>query len=270
MKPVSLLFIALVTAVGLFGARNLEIGQQLLLWTAPMIDQLQAPARWAHDVSTWMQRQSEIQQQLIRAQQQLHLDAARTGELAYLRRENWELRRLLAITSRTDYQWRVARVTARTPDTPQHGLLLDVEGASIDDAVLSSTGLIGVVTAASANHATVRTLLDGSISVPVTNRQGSLTALVRGDGTVLDVKMIAKQQHPTVDQLLITSGAGGLLPQGIPVARTHRVLPARGSMFTAVEAIPVAHWRTARWLALVHRTTQSDDPYGHSEAPKQP
>ncbi len=275
MKPFSLLLIAGLTAIALFGARHLEVGQQLLLWMAPVMDPLRAPARWVDDASSWMQRQSAMQRQLLQAQRQLHLDAARIGELTYLRRENRQLRGLLAMTAITDYRWRVARVAARTPDTSQHGLLLEVEGASIDDAVLSAAGLIGIVTAVRAHYATVRTLLDGSIAVPVTNRQGSLAALVQGDGTVLDVKMIARHQHPTVDQLLITSGAGGLLPQGIPVARIIRASPEAGSMFIAVEAVPVANWRTARWLVLAHRVTLGEDPltedlYTRSEAAKQP
>ncbi|MDQ6951789.1 MAG: rod shape-determining protein MreC [Mariprofundales bacterium] len=248
-----LLLITVLAITALVGGRHADVGQRLLLWSAPFIEQLRAPSRWVEHASQWLQRQSMLQTKLSHANARLHRASAQTGELQYLRQENAELRRLLAIPIQSDYVWHVAEVVARSLGVPEHGLLLAVTGVAVDDAVIAASGLVGIVTAVHGDYATVRTIFDGSIAIPVTNKLGRVAALIRGDDTSLMVNMVAKRERPTMGELLITSGAGGLLPLGIPVATIQRVTPQAGSMFVAVDASPVAQWQHMRWLAVAHR-----------------
>jgi len=253
MRSTTFLLVTVLVLVGWLSTQHAAIGQRLVLWSAPLIVQLQVPSQWIQDVSDWMQRQSDLQQQLFDAKAQLHRTPAQTGELAYLRQENLELRHLLAIPKASEYIWHAARVVARTPGVPQYGLMLEVKGAAVDDAVVTESGLVGLVTAVQGEYATVRTLRDGALAIPVMNASGTIAALIRSNGATLTVNMVAKREQPAIGAELLTSGAGGLLPPGIPVATIAHIAPQAGSMFVAVAADPVAQWHHLRWLAVAHR-----------------
>jgi len=253
MKPIHLLVGVMVTVAALLLLRPWLPGQHLLLQAAPLVEILQSPANFAKKLARWTQRQSDLQQQLEHSQQQLYHLSALNGELSHLRQENGELRQLLAINHPQPYQWRAAHSIGFSPDAAHRHLLLKVDGASIDDAVISEHGLVGLVTAISNQHATVRTVLDGAIAIPVTNQQHTLAALVHGEGEQLGVDLIARSQQPSIGDILYSSGAGGLIPQGISVARVTSVRPIPGALFVSISAVPTAHWQQHHWLAIAHR-----------------
>ncbi|MDQ6963410.1 MAG: rod shape-determining protein MreC, partial [Mariprofundales bacterium] len=174
------------------------------------------------------------------------------GELQHLRHENTALRQLLAIDRPHSYRWRAAHTIAHSPDARHRHLLLQIDGAAVDDVVVSEQGLVGLITAVSGHHATVRTVLDGSIAIPVTNSSQTLAALVHGEGDHLSVDLIARSQHPEIGDVLYSSGAGGLIPQGVPVARVTSVTPVAGALFVKMSAAPVAQWQHNHWLAVAH------------------
>jgi len=54
--------------------------------------------------------------------------------------------------------------------------------------------------------------------------------------------------------ILITSGAGGLFPAGLPVAVVKEAKAVEGGVFVEVIAEPVAFWQREAWLAIASRT----------------
>jgi len=122
-----------------------------------------------------------------------------------------------------------------------------------DDTVASSEGLVGLVDSVSGHMAIVRTVLDASLAVPVTLPGTGLAALVRGQGEQLSVEFVPQADAPPRDSILVTSGAGGVFPPGIPVAHILSVHAVPGSVFVDVEAEPTAHWRRDAWLSVATR-----------------
>ena len=59
-------------------------------------------------------------------------------------------------------------------------------------------------------------------------------------------------------QILFTSGAGGLFPPGIAVARIKEVQTVPGELFVKVIAEPVAHWQRDNWLAVASHLHDSE------------
>ena len=258
MKLMHLLIGGVATLAILLLLRPWLPGERMLLQSAPLIELLQTPTSLIQDLSSWAARQSDLHQQLLRSRQQLRRLSALRGEAAHLRQENRALRKLLAIHRPPPYRWLTAYSVTSSPDDEHRHLLLSVEGAAVDDAVVSEDGLVGIVTAASDRHATVRTVLDAAIAVAVTNRQQTLNALVHGEGDHLSIGMIARTRQPKVGDILYSSGAGGLIPRGIAVARITAIHPIPGALFVHVTAVPTAHWQRNQWLAVAHRPT---DPY---------
>jgi cell shape-determining protein MreC len=96
----------------------------------------------------------------------------------------------------------------------------------------------------------VRTIFDASLAVPVTIPGTTLAALSRGEGDRLTINFVPRQANLMANEVLYTSGAGGMFPPGIAVARITDVQPVPGQLFVSVVAEPVAHWQRDNWLAV--------------------
>ncbi|MDX8404287.1 MAG: rod shape-determining protein MreC [Mariprofundaceae bacterium] len=226
------------------------VGQRLNLAMAPLVSALQAPGRWWQEASLWLVESDRLQADYQYATSELEKQTAQIQELNSLREENRQLRGLLRIQQLKGYRWQAAKVQGRSPDAMSQRLILLVQQAKKDDVIVSSDGLVGLVDEAKSSSAVVRTILDASIAVPVTMPGSSLAALVRGQGDKVIVDFVPIKQAPKIGAVLQTSGAGGMFPSGLPVARITKVTPIPGQVFAHVDAIPIAHWQKESWLAM--------------------
>ncbi len=221
-----------------------------MLATSPALESLYAPVQWWQSFSLWFHERQTLQANYLTLQKHLQQQAALIQEAESLRDENRQLRRILDISGITGYRWHAAKVRGRSPESMSQRILLQVKGVSPDDVIVSSEGLVGLVESRTGQHATVRTILDASVAVPVTVPGTSLAALVRGQGDRLKVSFVPIENAPEEGDVLYTSGAGGLFPPGIAVARITRVQPVAGQLFAQVDAVSVAHWQRDNWLAV--------------------
>jgi len=229
------------------------VGQQFNLVIAPLLHMVQAPVRRYQDFSLWFENSSDLQRQ-YRTLKIVHMkQQASAQELAALRAENKQLRNLLNIQQIKSYDWRVASVISRGPENKSRRLMVEVGDAIADDVIVSHEGLVGLVAGSSDSHAVVRTILDASVTVPVTMLESDLAALVRGDGEHLLVDFVPRTKAPKQGDILLTSGAGGIFPAGLPVAKVEQVKAVDGGVFVEVVASPVASWQRDAWLAVVSK-----------------
>ncbi len=221
-----------------------------MLWSAPVLDALQQPARWFEEARLWLGKKQHLQQQNRQLRQKLAQQASLYQQVKSLQEDNRQLRQLLHVRQLHGYQWQAARVLGYSPDAKNRRLLLRIEGTRADDVVVSDEGLVGLVAHQTAEYAVVRTILDASLAVPLTTEDGRLIALGRSNGLELRVDFVAATSSLEVGDILQTSGAGGIYPPGIKVARVRQVEPRKGSPFLMVTATPLAHWQGKRWLAV--------------------
>lgn len=236
---------------------QLPVGQQLNLGMSPVLSALQAPARWWQDLTLWFEQNRVLRQRLEQTETELARIAALQQELSTLRDENLKLRQLLDIKQIKGYDWHAVRVQGRSPDKMSQHLILLADHARQDDVIVSREGLVGLVDQAQKGSAVVRTILDASLAVPVTMKTVPIAALARGQGDRLLIDFVPIHQAPPVGATLYTSGAGGLFPAGIPVARITQVDPVPGEVFAQIQAVPVAHWQRENWLALASPSLDS-------------
>ncbi|HCS12756.1 MAG: rod shape-determining protein [Zetaproteobacteria bacterium CG06_land_8_20_14_3_00_59_53] len=234
-----------------------QLGPRVNLFFTPLVGALQAPGIWWNDISQWFTGRVQIQHELLdlrrRVQQQSFIEQERDA----LRAENIQLRSLLALPELPDYIWHAAKVLGRSPDKMSQRLMLKAQmQINPDDAVASSEGLVGLVDSVSGHLAVVRTILDASLAVPATLPGSGLAVLVRGQGERLLVDFVPFDKAPEAGSVLVTSGAGGIFPPGIPLARILSVRAVAGSVFADVEAEPTAHWRRDAWLSVASQQQQ--------------
>ncbi len=232
-----------------------SLGQRLLLWSGPVLSWTKQPVVWMHEGSLWFEQRAVLQQRLTAMEQRLGQQTVLLQQTQSLREENIRLRRLLHVQNIQGYQWHAVTVMGRSPDVKSQRLMVQTPPVASDDVVVSSEGLVGLVDRSEAGFAVVRTILDASITVPVTLKGSDLAALARGDGQKLLLDFVPAVFALHAGDMLYTSGAGGLYPPGIAVARVVRVAALPGSPFAHVEAVPVAHWQRDHWLAIATNTT---------------
>ncbi len=234
----------------LFAVSRAPIGSWTMLATSPALDALHAPVQWWQSFSLWFNERQSLQARFESLQKRAQQQAALIQEAESLRDENRQLKKILDISGITGYHWHAAKVRGRSPESMSQRILLQVKDVSPDDVIVSSEGLVGLVESQTGLHATVRTILDASMAVPVTIPGTSLAALVRGQGDRLQISFVPLENAPNVGAVLYTSGAGGLFPPGIAVARITDIRPVPGQLFAQVDAVAIAHWQRDNWLAV--------------------
>ena len=148
---------------------------------------------------------------------------ARLIEASAIESENHRLKRLVRLVEGLHEPIVSARLIASTGANVHRYATLSAgqrDGVISGQPVRSSEGLIGRVVAAGRITARVLLIVDSGNVVPIERLSDGLPALAtgRGDGA-LEVRALQAGGNPfRAGDLLVTSGAGGIYPPGIPVA----------------------------------------------------
>lgn len=141
--------------------------------------------------------------------------------------ENRRLKALLGVRERIGVPVTAARLVSSSAISTRRFAVLNAgawQGVERGQPVLGPDGLIGQVLEAGPNTARVLLLTDPESSVPVRRTRDGLPALAqgRGDGLV-DIRSVSSAAATfSPGEVFVTSGAGGVYPPNVPVARILR------------------------------------------------
>jgi len=170
----------------------------------------------------------------------------RTMRYEALARENGELRGLREALPPVADRWLPAEIVNIQLNTLRQRLLLNrgaANGVFKGQAVLDDKGLIGQTTHVGPWSAEVILITDPEHAVPVrVERTGLRTIAVgAGDTTSLALPYLPGNADIRSGDLLVTSGLGGVFPEGYPVARVTEVHRDAVQPLAQVRAAPLAH-----------------------------
>ncbi len=150
-----------------------------------------------------------------------------------IRRENEELERFYSIKRENrDYSVLPSRVIGRDSNENFCGFTLDrgsMDGVEINDPVMTENGLVGWVSEVSSKSCIVSTILspDASVGVIVsrTGEGGVITGdAVSADENLTNLRNLSPHHTVRIQDLIVTSGAGGIFPKNIPVGQVKEIL----------------------------------------------
>ncbi len=228
------------------------------------------PARLLQDSrALWTSKQALVRENQALAYQHLLLrEELQHAEI--LRQENQRLKSLLKLSEVTGRKTMAARVLSAEVNPVRHVMILD-KGSNdhvlIGQPVLSQHGLVGQIIEVTQNASTVLLISDGLSAVPVkNNRTGEMGILAGNDNDhELTLLHLPKTSSVMVNDLLVTSGLGGLYPEGYPVGRVSQILNKPGEHFIEVRVSPMALLRQSHLVLLVwpktHRSLMSRSCY---------
>lgn len=155
---------------------------------------------------------------------QMEVDAMRAE-----RSENARLRRLLELDQRHPFSLVAADVAGRSLDRLGGSLTLDKgtrDGVTANLAVLTPEGLVGRVERATGHQARVLTILHRDCAVAARVARTRVEGVIRwdfGDQPTLHLLYVSSQEDVKPGDLVVTSGQGGIFPEGIRIGTVERV-----------------------------------------------
>jgi rod shape-determining protein MreC len=209
--------------------------------------------RWVHQTLKTREALESENARLRAAQRELQL-----REMRYeaLERENGELRGLAAALPPVADRWLPAEIVNVQLSSLRQRLLIDrgeVNGVFKGQAVLDEHGLIGQTTHVGPWSAEVILITDPEHAVPVRIERTGLRTIAVGaaDTTSLALPYLPANADIHRGDLLVTSGLGGVFPEGYPVARVTEVHRDAVQPLAQVRAAPLAQVDTDTEVMLV-------------------
>ncbi len=165
------------------------------------------------------QQNEELQRQIDELKKQM-------VDYQEIQRENEQYKEALSIKEQhDDFELVPAFVTSRDPNASYDSFLIDkgsLQGVAVQDPVITSAGLIGYVSEVGPTYSRVSTVLSTSTNVGVVNSRTRDTGTIQGTLELSQkgqcrLSYISRDSQMQAGDLLITSGTGGVYPQGLIV-----------------------------------------------------
>jgi len=213
------------------------------------------PSAWRWIRESFQTRESlrAENERLRQRQRDLELMSMRYEALAH---ENGELRGLRDALPPVADRWLPAEIINIQLSGLRQRLLINrgvSNGVFKGQAVLDDRGLIGQTTHVGPWSAEVILITDPEHAVPVrVDRTGLRTIAVGGgDGSSLALPYLPANADIRKDDLLVTSGLGGVFPEGYPVARVAEVHRDAVQPLAQVRALALSHINSDTEVMLV-------------------
>jgi len=205
--------------------RNIRMGSSDFL--APVIDFISAPIRGIETMVEGVRTVASLRAENVRLQGENDLLKRWRRRAEILESENRQLR---SVTGAASIENRTP-ITARAVTAPgggfAHTVLIAIgseEGIVRGNPVVTADGLVGIVIDVGRAYARVLMISDINARIPVILSSSSWPGLTVGqNGQFLDLQFLPDEAQPKIGELVLTSGHGGVLPNGLPVGRVDQI-----------------------------------------------
>ena len=205
--------------------RNVRMGSSDFL--APVIDFVSAPIRGIETMVEGVRTVASLRAENVRLQGENDLLKRWRRRAEILESENRQLR---SVTGAATIENRTP-ITARAVTAPgggfAHTVLIAIgseEGIVRGNPVVTADGLVGIVIDVGRAYARVLMISDINARIPVILSSSSWPGLTVGqNGQFLDLQFLPDEAQPKIGELVLTSGHGGVLPNGLPVGRVDQI-----------------------------------------------
>ena len=212
---------------------------------------------------TLLENSRSLKREVLRLKSELIL-------LDQYKEENQRLRKLLGSSFVRDEKKVVTEVMAVDTSPYRHQVVIDkgkIDGVYVGQPVINEKGIVGQVTFVAAHNARVLLLTDAKNAIPVQVIRNDIRVIASGNGEIDEIRLehIPTSTDIQVGDLLVTSGLGGIYPEGYPVANVTVVDHDTRQEFASIKAEPVVEFDRLRYLLLIwpnedrqHKVLQSN------------
>lgn len=170
-------------------------------------------------------------------------------EYEKIKNENEQLRQIAGMTESNDEKsFTPATIISKDANDTYGTFVIDKgtsDGLSLNDPVMSSDGLIGIITAISPINARVKTILNPDISVGSYEIQSKELGVCRGDASLAQegyckMSILSNETTITKGDLIVTSGSSGIYPRGLTIGTVQDVYQEEHGVTLYAVVLPVS------------------------------
>ncbi|MDR1083069.1 MAG: rod shape-determining protein MreC [Coriobacteriales bacterium] len=199
-----------------------------------------APLNAANNLSENVTTDSKTAEELRRQNEELQSQLIRMEEY---RQENERLSKLLELKEAYNLESVGARVITTSTDSWNRVITINkgsIAGLSVGMPVMSANGLIGQIESVNPYSSVVRLIVDEESGVAAflqsSRAEGVLSGSVDG---ILHLNFISLDVSVEPGDAVITSGAGGIYPKGIPLGEVITVETSPSDVYQRITVRPV-------------------------------
>lgn len=227
--------LALITAVvSLFlGGTANPLANLVGFVTTPVRNGVNSVVTWAEGIYSDAYLQDQRDKELEELKLEKAENEAKLREAEAAIEENKRLRSLLGLREkREDYELEAATVTARSTSNWTSTLTISkgtVQGVEVNDCVVDQYyNLVGVVVEVGGNYAVLTTVVDTDIELGGLIARTGGAAILEGDFSLmgqgkLKLSYLPENSELITNDMILTSGKGGVYPSGLPVGHVEDV-----------------------------------------------
>jgi rod shape-determining protein MreC len=155
--------------------------------------------------------------------------------------ENLRLRQLLELKSQLPYTFKTGRVVNKSLSLLRNTLTLDVglaDGVHERMPVVSSAGLVGVVTSVTDHYSIVNILINTDFRASAKIQRSRVDGIVAWDGKTFALKNIPKMRDIKIGDVITTSEYSNMFPSNIRIGIVSDVRDQEGSLFKSITMTP--------------------------------
>lgn len=182
-----------------------------------------------------------------------------------LQRENDELRGLLEMNQRNDFDGVVARAVALGPSNYEWTMTLDVgadQGIKRDMVVMNGDGLVGRITEVTPRASRVLLAIDPNfLAAAQVARQGEKGPLGGQGGDLMQFRPLDPEVEIEVgDEIVTSSYSNGIFPSGIPIGSVERVGEATSLLSRDVQVRPYVDFTRIDFVTVIKTVPVPEPP----------
>lgn len=241
-------------------------------WLRAAVTPLYSVVQTPFDLWSWL-TESFSDRSRLRADNARLTEELRVARVQLLRFDslNEENRRLRAIRDASQGMGKrtlIAEIMHVDVDPFRHRVRINKgseDGVFKGQPVLDAFGIVGQVTHVDRGGSEVILISDSEHAVPVQVNRNGIRSIAVGTGDIhrLNLPYLTIESDVQENDLLVSSGLGGVFPAGYPVARISKIERNPSDTFALVEARPLAQLDRAREVLLLW----FEPPVAQAEAP---
>ena len=153
--------------------------------------------------------------------------------------ENIRLKRFLKVKDIKPFTRKIGTIIGTSPDIWHKEVLINLgkkDNLEVDNSVISSWGLIGRVKTVSEISSTIQLITDNSNWVSCQNNRSRAIGLLKSENNKQGkLYFLVNKSDFRQNDLVVTSGLGGIYPKGIPVGMVSKVIKKSGDDIPEIE-----------------------------------
>lgn len=254
-----------------------KIREWIRIGIQPMYLVVQTPrAAWEWVTGSFADR-DRLRTENAQLNEQLRKANVKLLQLESLQAENLRLRAIRAASTGLGQRTLIAEIMQVDVDPFRHRVLINKgthNGVFKGQAVVDAYGIFGQVTRAGRFASEVILISDSEHALPVQVNRNGIRSIAVGTGDLhkLTLPFLTVDSDVRANDLLVSSGLGGIYPAGYPVARVATVKRDPAETFAVVEAKPLAKLDRTREVLLLwsDRPKPAEAPAAPTVAPAPP